>query len=50
MEALSWDCFALSLLAVALGLGVPMLHHLCGWDLWYCFHLCLAWLPWRGRQ
>nr|XP_025740487.1 toll-like receptor 9 isoform X3 [Callorhinus ursinus] len=49
-EALSWDCFGLSLLAVALSLAVPMLHHLCGWDLWYCFHLCLAWLPWRGRQ
>ncbi|KAL2803725.1 toll-like receptor 9 precursor [Daubentonia madagascariensis] len=49
-EALSWDCFGLSLLAVALGLAVPMLHHLCGWDLWYCSHLCLAWLPRRGRQ
>ncbi|XP_053455981.1 toll-like receptor 9 isoform X4 [Nycticebus coucang] len=49
-EALSWDCFGFSLLAVALGLAVPMLHHLCGWDLWYCFHLCLAWLPWRGRR
>ncbi|XP_053075256.1 toll-like receptor 9 [Acinonyx jubatus] len=49
-EALSWDCFGLSLLTVALGLAVPMLHHLCGWDLWYCFHLCLAWLPRRGRR
>ncbi|XP_007950236.2 toll-like receptor 9 [Orycteropus afer afer] len=49
-EALSWDCFGLSLLAVALGLAVPLLHHLCGWDLWYCFHLCLTWLPQWGRQ
>lgn len=49
-EALSWDCFGLSLLAVALSLAVPVLHHLCGWDLWYCFHLCLAWLPRRGRR
>ncbi|XP_008052024.1 toll-like receptor 9 isoform X2 [Carlito syrichta] len=49
-EALSWNCFGLSLLVVALGLAVPTLHHLCGWDLWYCFHLCLAWLPRRGRQ
>ncbi|XP_006876110.1 PREDICTED: toll-like receptor 9 [Chrysochloris asiatica] len=48
-EALSWDCFSLSLLAVALGLAVPLLHHFCGWDLWYCFHLCLTWLPWQGR-
>uniref|UniRef100_A0A8D2BET1 Toll-like receptor 9 n=1 Tax=Sciurus vulgaris TaxID=55149 RepID=A0A8D2BET1_SCIVU len=46
-EAFSWDCFGLSLLAVALGLTVPVLQHLCGWDLWYCFHLCLAWLPLR---
>nr|XP_055200259.1 toll-like receptor 9 [Nyctereutes procyonoides] len=49
-EALSWVCFSLSLLAVALSLAVPMLHQLCGWDLWYCFHLCLAWLPRRGRR
>ncbi|XP_059245852.1 toll-like receptor 9 isoform X3 [Mustela nigripes] len=49
-EALSWDCFGLSLLTVALSLAVPMLHHMCGWDLWYCFHLGLAWLPRRGRQ
>lgn len=49
-EALSWDCFGLSMLAVALSLAVPVLHHLCGWDLWYCFHLCLAWLPRRGRR
>ncbi|KAM9185560.1 toll-like receptor 9 [Dugong dugon] len=49
-EALSWDCFGLSLMAVVLGLAVPLLHHLCGWDLWYCFHLCLAWLPRRGRR
>ncbi|XP_034852392.1 toll-like receptor 9 isoform X3 [Mirounga leonina] len=49
-EALSWDCFGLSLLAVALSLAVPTLHRLCGWDLWYCFHLCLAWLPRRGRR
>nr|XP_020017745.1 toll-like receptor 9 [Castor canadensis] len=48
-EALSWDCFGVSLLAVALALVVPVLQHLCGWDLWYCFHLCLAWLPRRGR-
>ena len=27
-----------------------MLHHLCGWDLWYCFHLCLAHLPRRRWQ
>ncbi|XP_046536629.1 toll-like receptor 9 [Equus quagga] len=47
-ESLSWDCFGLSLLVVALGLAMPMLHHLCGWDLWYCFHLGLAWLPRRG--
>ncbi|XP_037653558.1 toll-like receptor 9 isoform X1 [Choloepus didactylus] len=49
-EALSWDCFGLSLLAVALGLAVPMLHHLCGWDLWYCFHLGQAWLPRLGQR
>ncbi|XP_031542340.2 toll-like receptor 9 isoform X2 [Vicugna pacos] len=49
-EALSWGCFGLSLLTVALGLAVPMLYHLCGWDLWYCFHLCLAWLPRRGQR
>ncbi|XP_037386096.1 toll-like receptor 9 isoform X1 [Talpa occidentalis] len=49
-ESLSWHCFGFSLLAVALGLTGPMLHHLCGWDLWYCFHLCLAWLPRRGRR
>ncbi|KAB0389269.1 hypothetical protein E2I00_019020, partial [Balaenoptera physalus] len=49
-EALSWDCFGLSLMVVALGLAVPVLHHLCGWDLWYCFHLCLAWLPRRGQR
>ncbi|XP_045386021.1 toll-like receptor 9 [Lemur catta] len=48
-ETLSWDCFGLSLLAVALGLAVPVLHHLCGWDLWYCFHLGLARLPRWGR-
>ncbi|XP_021097168.1 toll-like receptor 9 isoform X2 [Heterocephalus glaber] len=44
-EALSWYCFGLSLLVVALGLVVPVLQHLCGWDLWYCFHLGLTWLP-----
>nr|ADZ17133.1 toll-like receptor 9 [Cervus nippon] len=49
-ETLSLDCFGLSLLMVALGLAVPMLHHLCGWDLWYCFHLCLARLPRWGRR
>nr|AGS09139.1 toll-like receptor 9 [Sus scrofa] len=49
-ETLSWNCFGISLLAMALGLVVPMLHHLCGWDLWYCFHLCLAWLPHRGQR
>ncbi|XP_062970452.1 toll-like receptor 9 isoform X1 [Cynocephalus volans] len=49
-EALSWDCFGLSLLVVALGLAVPLLHHLCGWDLWYCFYLCLAWLPRQGQR
>nr|XP_002758283.1 toll-like receptor 9 isoform X2 [Callithrix jacchus] len=49
-EALSRDCFSLSLLAVALGLGVPLLHQLCGWDLWYCFYLGLAWLPRWGRR
>lgn len=49
-EGLAWVCFGISVLAVALGLAVPMLHHLCGWDLWYCFHLGLAWLPWWGRQ
>lgn len=48
-ETLSWICFSLSLLVLALGLAVPMLHHLCGWDLWYCFHLGLAWLPRWGR-
>lgn len=46
-ERLSWDCFGLSLLAVAVGLAVPVLQQLCGWDLWYCFHLGLAWLPLR---
>ncbi|XP_004676151.2 PREDICTED: toll-like receptor 9 isoform X1 [Condylura cristata] len=49
-ESLSWLCFRLSLLVLTLGLTGPMLHHLCGWDLWYCFHLCLAWLPRRGRR
>nr|AMN88581.1 TLR9 [Tupaia chinensis] len=49
-EALSWDCFGLSLLVVALGLVVPVLHHLCGWDLWYCFYLCQAWLPRWGLR
>ncbi|XP_060060543.1 toll-like receptor 9 isoform X3 [Erinaceus europaeus] len=49
-EALSWDCFGFSLLAAALGLAMPLLHHRCGWDLWYCFHLCLARLPGRGRR
>lgn len=49
-EALSWDCFGLSLLLVALGVAVPLLQHLCGWDLWYCFHLGLAWLPRRGHR
>ncbi|XP_010623732.1 toll-like receptor 9 isoform X1 [Fukomys damarensis] len=49
-EALSWDCFGLSLLVVALGLVVPVLQHLCGWDLWYCFHLGLTWLPRRGPR
>ncbi|XP_029098951.1 toll-like receptor 9 isoform X3 [Monodon monoceros] len=49
-EDLSWDCFGLSLMVVALGLAVPMLHHLCGWDLWYCFHLCLTWLPRWGQR
>ncbi|XP_008153297.3 toll-like receptor 9 [Eptesicus fuscus] len=49
-EALSWDCFGLSLLAVALGVAVPLLQHLCGWDLWYCFYLGLAWLPRRGHR
>ncbi|KAM5233642.1 toll-like receptor 9 isoform 1-T1 [Hipposideros larvatus] len=49
-EGLAWVCFGISVLAVALGLAVPTLHHLCGWDLWYCFHLGLAWLPRWGRQ
>ncbi|KAM7064384.1 toll-like receptor 9 isoform 1-T1 [Molossus nigricans] len=49
-EALSWDCFSLSLLALALGLALPLLQHLCGWDLWYCFYLGLAWLSRRGRR
>ncbi|XP_052575108.1 toll-like receptor 9 isoform X1 [Peromyscus californicus insignis] len=51
-EVLSWDCFGLSLLAVAVGMAVPLLQHLCGWDVWYCFHLCLAWIPLlaRGRR
>ncbi|KAM5291865.1 toll-like receptor 9 [Ctenodactylus gundi] len=48
-EALSWKCFSLTLLVATLGLAVPVLQHLCGWDLWYCFHLCLAWLPQRRR-
>lgn len=48
-EALSWDCFGLSLLALLLGLALPLLHHLCGWDFWYCFYLGLAWLP-LGRR
>ncbi|XP_021063633.1 toll-like receptor 9 [Mus pahari] len=49
-EVLSWDCFGLSLLAVAVGVVVPILQHLCGWDVWYCFHLCLAWLPLLARS
>ncbi|XP_050996535.1 toll-like receptor 9 [Acomys russatus] len=54
-DVLSWECFGLSLLVVAAGMVVPILQHLCGWDVWYCFHLCLAWLPllaWgrRGAQ
>ncbi|XP_032988985.1 toll-like receptor 9 isoform X3 [Rhinolophus ferrumequinum] len=49
-DALSWVCFSISLVALALGLAVPMLHHLCGWDLWYCFHLGLTWLPRWGHR
>lgn len=49
-ETLSRHCFGISLLAVALGLAVPLLHRLCGWDLWYCFHLGLALLPRWGRR
>lgn len=52
-EVLSWNCFGLSLLLVAVGMVVPILQHLCGWDVWYCFHLCLAWLPllaWGRRR
>lgn len=51
-DVLSRDCFGLSLLAVAVGTVLPLLQHLCGWDVWYCFHLCLAWLPLltRGRR
>ncbi|XP_023562188.1 toll-like receptor 9 isoform X1 [Octodon degus] len=49
-EALSWDCFGLSILVVTLGVVVPVLQHLLGWDLWYCFHLGLTWLPRRGPR
>lgn len=49
-EELSWDCFGLSLLAVVLGMAVPLMQHLCGWDLWYCFHLALARLPRWGHR
>ncbi|XP_054450588.1 toll-like receptor 9 [Pteronotus mesoamericanus] len=49
-EALSWGCFSLLMPAVALSLAIPLLKHLCGWDLWYCFHLGLARLPRQGRQ
>ncbi|XP_040850971.1 toll-like receptor 9, partial [Ochotona curzoniae] len=49
-EILSLACLGCSLLAVVLGLAVPMLHHLCGWNLWYCSHLCLAWLPRRQKR
>ncbi|XP_048190453.1 toll-like receptor 9 isoform X1 [Perognathus longimembris pacificus] len=49
-ETLSWSCFGFSLLAVALGLAVPTLQHIYGWDLWYCFYLCQAWLPPRRRR
>ncbi|KAM4821253.1 toll-like receptor 9 [Thomomys bottae] len=49
-EILSWTCFGFSLLAVALGLTVPILQNIYGWDIWYCFYLCQAWLPWRRRH
>ncbi|XP_057622386.1 toll-like receptor 9 isoform X1 [Chionomys nivalis] len=49
-EVLSLDCFGISLLAVSVGMAVPLLQHLCGWDVWYCFHLCLAWLPLLARS
>ncbi|XP_036905455.1 toll-like receptor 9 isoform X1 [Sturnira hondurensis] len=49
-EALSWACFSATLLLVLLVLAFTLLKHLCGWDLWYCFYLGLAWLPRRGRR
>uniref|UniRef100_A0A8C5KNU7 Toll-like receptor 9 n=1 Tax=Jaculus jaculus TaxID=51337 RepID=A0A8C5KNU7_JACJA len=49
-EALSWASFAISLTVLTLGLVIPTLQHLCGWDAWYCFHLILAWLPLKGRR
>ncbi|XP_042521949.1 toll-like receptor 9 isoform X1 [Dipodomys spectabilis] len=49
-ETVSWNCFGLSLLAVTLGITVPILQHVYGWDLWYCFYLCQAWFPWKRRS
>ncbi|XP_071078269.1 toll-like receptor 9 isoform X3 [Desmodus rotundus] len=49
-ETLSWACFSATLLFVLLVLAFTLLKHLCGWDLWYCFYLGLAWLPRQGRQ
>ncbi|XP_043856861.1 toll-like receptor 9 [Dromiciops gliroides] len=43
-------CFAVSLMGTLLTLAMPTLQRLFGWDLWYIFHLGLAWLPWRVWQ
>ncbi|XP_020827230.1 toll-like receptor 9 [Phascolarctos cinereus] len=47
---LACSCFAFSLLGTLLTLAMPTLQRLFGWDLWYIFHLGLAWLPWRVWQ
>ncbi|XP_068951669.1 toll-like receptor 9 [Petaurus breviceps papuanus] len=47
---LACSCFAFSLLATLLTIAMPILQRLFGWDLWYIFHLGLAWLPWRVWQ
>ncbi|XP_074054218.1 toll-like receptor 9 [Macrotis lagotis] len=47
---LACSCFAISLLGTLLTLTMSTLQRLFGWDLWYIFHLGLAWLPWRVWQ
>ncbi|XP_051841167.1 toll-like receptor 9 [Antechinus flavipes] len=44
---LACGCFALSLVGTLLTLATPTLQRLFGWDLWYIFHLGLAWRVWK---